>query len=282
MVDRASAPRKTHRDPPVLRLDRRHGGARRARRADAVLGAPDGARPAPARDDARRARGRVRPRSPDARTSRSSSRSSIASCAARSRRCASATASPCCDLLGPPLEALGQAAGHEADLVVRAARSRSTPTTSGASPRWSSSSSTTTASPARGSTEADIVLVGVSRTGKTPLSMYLGYLGLQDRERPARARHRAAGAPVRDRGRAGSSGSRSTPSGWRASAAGACARSGRARATATPSSSGSWPSSTRRRPSIDGSAAPCSTSRASRSRRPPSASSSWSRRGVRA
>ena len=38
-------------------------------------------------------------------------------------------------------------------------------------------SSTTTASRARGSTEAEIVLVGVSRTGKTPLSMYLGYLG---------------------------------------------------------------------------------------------------------
>ena len=30
---------------------------------------------------------------------------------------------------------------------------------------------------ATGLREADIVLVGVSRTSKTPLSMYLGYLG---------------------------------------------------------------------------------------------------------
>jgi len=28
-----------------------------------------------------------------------------------------------------------------------------------------------------GLVDADIVLIGVSRTGKTPLSMYLGYLG---------------------------------------------------------------------------------------------------------
>jgi regulator of PEP synthase PpsR (kinase-PPPase family) len=32
---------------------------------------------------------------------------------------------------------------------------------------------------ARGLPEADVVLVGVSRTSKTPLSMYLGYLGLK-------------------------------------------------------------------------------------------------------
>jgi hypothetical protein len=37
----------------------------------------------------------------------------------------------------------------------------------------------------RGLDEADVVLVGVSRTSKTPLSMYLGYLG-----------HKAANVPV--------------------------------------------------------------------------------------
>jgi regulator of PEP synthase PpsR (kinase-PPPase family) len=37
----------------------------------------------------------------------------------------------------------------------------------------------------RGLDEADIVLVGVSRTSKTPLSIYLGYLG-----------HKAANVPV--------------------------------------------------------------------------------------
>jgi regulator of PEP synthase PpsR (kinase-PPPase family) len=38
---------------------------------------------------------------------------------------------------------------------------------------------------ARGLEEADVVLVGVSRTSKTPLSMYLGYLG-----------HKVANVPI--------------------------------------------------------------------------------------
>ena len=53
---------------------------------------------------------------------------------------------------------------------------RSTRATSGGSPRSSSRSRTTTAS-ALGLGGADVVLVGVSRTSKTPLSIYLGYLG---------------------------------------------------------------------------------------------------------
>ena len=49
--------------------------------------------------------------------------------------------------------------------------------------------------------EADIVLVGVSRTSKTPLSIYLGYLGHKAANVPDRAGGRAATAPVRDRPR---------------------------------------------------------------------------------
>jgi regulator of PEP synthase PpsR (kinase-PPPase family) len=82
----------------------------------------------------------------------------------------------CCDLLGPPLEALGQAAGHEADLV------------SGRPIALDADYFRRVAAmefvvkhddglAGEGLAEAEIVLVGVSRTGKTPLSMYLGYLG---------------------------------------------------------------------------------------------------------
>ena len=81
-----------------------------------------------------------------------------------------------CDLLGHPIEAVVRVSGvGRADDAGRAAAARTARTSSGWR-RSSSPSSTTTAS-ARGLHEADIVLVGVSRTSKTPLSMYLGYLG---------------------------------------------------------------------------------------------------------
>ena len=47
--------------------------------------------------------------------------------------------------------------------------------------------------------EADIVLVGVSRTSKTPLSMYLGYLGYKTANVPDREGNRAAERALRDR-----------------------------------------------------------------------------------
>ena len=49
--------------------------------------------------------------------------------------------------------------------------------------------------------EADIVLVGVSRTSKTPLSIFLGYLGHKAGERADRQGGRAAARAVRDRPR---------------------------------------------------------------------------------
>ena len=83
---------------------------------------------------------------------------------------------PHCDLLGPPLEAMAAAAGHEADLAPGrpigldpdyfrrvAAMEYAVRHDDGLS--------------GEGLEDAEIVLIGVSRTGKTPLSMYLGYLG---------------------------------------------------------------------------------------------------------
>ena len=54
-----------------------------------------------------------------------------------------------------------------------------------------------------GSTEADIVLVGVSRTSKTPLSIYLGYLGYKTANVPIVEGIDAAAGAVRDRSREG-------------------------------------------------------------------------------
>jgi regulator of PEP synthase PpsR (kinase-PPPase family) len=80
-----------------------------------------------------------------------------------------------CDLLGHPIEAIANVAGVQA---------RMTP---GARPALDSSYFKRMEAiefavrfddgVGRGLKEADIVLVGVSRTSKTPLSMYLGYLG---------------------------------------------------------------------------------------------------------
>jgi regulator of PEP synthase PpsR (kinase-PPPase family) len=83
---------------------------------------------------------------------------------------------PCCDLLGPPLEALGQAAGHEADLVMgRPIALDADYFRRVAAMEFVVKHDDGLAG--EGLREAEIVLVGVSRTGKTPLSMYLGYLG---------------------------------------------------------------------------------------------------------
>jgi [pyruvate, water dikinase]-phosphate phosphotransferase / [pyruvate, water dikinase] kinase len=83
---------------------------------------------------------------------------------------------PCSDLLGPPLEALGQAAGHEADLVT----GRPIALDADYFKRVAAMEFVVKHDDGlagEGLAEAEIVLVGVSRTGKTPLSMYLGYLG---------------------------------------------------------------------------------------------------------
>ncbi|MGI9117339.1 MAG: pyruvate, water dikinase regulatory protein [Gaiellales bacterium] len=90
---------------------------------------------------------------------------------------------PSCDLLGAPLEALQQASGDEAELVPGrpvalemdyfqrvAAMEFAVKHDDGLS--------------GEGLEEADIVIVGVSRTGKTPLSMYLGYLGYKTANTP--------------------------------------------------------------------------------------------------
>src|SRR5436189_2135882 len=80
-----------------------------------------------------------------------------------------------CDLLGHPLEAVPRVSGQAAQM------------TPGARPPLDSSYFKLMAAiefavkyddgMGSGLREADIVLVGVSRTSKTPLSMYLGYLG---------------------------------------------------------------------------------------------------------
>ena len=83
-----------------------------------------------------------------------------------------------CDLLGPPIEALTAASGDEAELVPGrplafdqdyfkrvAAMEFAVKHDDGLA--------------GEGLDEAEIVLIGVSRTGKTPLSMYLGYLGFK-------------------------------------------------------------------------------------------------------
>jgi len=90
---------------------------------------------------------------------------------------------PGCDLLGAPLEALQQASGDEAELVPGrpvalemdyfkrvAAMEFAVKHDDGLS--------------GEGLDDADIVIVGVSRTGKTPLSMYLGYLGYKTANTP--------------------------------------------------------------------------------------------------
>ena len=83
---------------------------------------------------------------------------------------------PCCDLLGPPLEALAAAAGHEADL----APGRPIGLDADYFQRIAAMEFVVKHDDGlngEGLEDADIVLIGVSRTGKTPLSMYLGFQG---------------------------------------------------------------------------------------------------------
>src|ERR1700747_1319708 len=88
-----------------------------------------------------------------------------------------------CDLLGHPIDAVARVSGQAATM------------TPGSRPPLTSAHFTRMAAiefavryddgVAHGLHDADVVLVGVSRTSKTPLSIYLGYLG-----------HKAANVPV--------------------------------------------------------------------------------------
>ena len=81
-----------------------------------------------------------------------------------------------CDLLGPPLDALSAAAGDEAELVPgRPVALEADYFKRIAAMEFVVKHDDGLAG--EGLAEAEIVLVGVSRTGKTPISMYLGYLG---------------------------------------------------------------------------------------------------------
>jgi regulator of PEP synthase PpsR (kinase-PPPase family) len=88
-----------------------------------------------------------------------------------------------CDLLGHPIDSIARVSGQEAAM------------TPGARPALDSAYFRRMEAiefavkfddgiGARGIGEADIVLVGVSRTSKTPLSMYLGYLGYKAANMP--------------------------------------------------------------------------------------------------
>jgi regulator of PEP synthase PpsR (kinase-PPPase family) len=78
-----------------------------------------------------------------------------------------------CDILGPPLASIAKVSGMAA---------RMTPGARVAAIEFAVKHDDGVGSGLR---EADIVLVGVSRTSKTPLSMYLGYLG-----------HKTANVPI--------------------------------------------------------------------------------------
>ncbi len=83
---------------------------------------------------------------------------------------------PCCDLLGPPLEAMALAAGHEADLQP----GRPIALDADYFRRMAAMEFAVKHDDGVGMdhlADADIVLIGVSRTGKTPISMYLGFHG---------------------------------------------------------------------------------------------------------
>src|SRR5207244_13210321 len=80
-----------------------------------------------------------------------------------------------CDVLGQPIEAVARVSGHAATMR---AGSRAPPN-SAYFKRMEAIEFAVKFDDGvgRGLEEADIVLVGVSRTSKTPLSIYLGYLG---------------------------------------------------------------------------------------------------------
>ena len=82
--------------------------------------------------------------------------------------------------------------------------------------------------------QADVVLIGVSRTSKTPTSMHLGYMGYMAANIPIVRGVDPPSVALPRSTTGSSSGSRSMPSGSRRSAAGACARWPPAPAPATP------------------------------------------------
>jgi [pyruvate, water dikinase]-phosphate phosphotransferase / [pyruvate, water dikinase] kinase len=89
-----------------------------------------------------------------------------------------------CDLLGHPIEAVARVSGMSARMTPRARAALDTSYFKRMEAiefavKYDDGVGT------RGLEEADIVLVGVSRTSKTPLSMYLGYLG-----------HKTANVPI--------------------------------------------------------------------------------------
>ena len=88
-----------------------------------------------------------------------------------------------CDILGPPLASIAKVSGMAAQMKPGAR-----PLDSAYFKRMAAIEFAVTYDDglgAAGLREADIVLVGVSRTSKTPLSMYLGYLG-----------HKTANVPI--------------------------------------------------------------------------------------
>jgi hypothetical protein len=89
-----------------------------------------------------------------------------------------------CDILGPPLASIARVSGMAAQMKPGARP----PLDSAYFKRMAAIEFAVTYDDglgAAGLREADIVLVGVSRTSKTPLSMYLGYLG-----------HKTANVPI--------------------------------------------------------------------------------------
>jgi len=89
-----------------------------------------------------------------------------------------------CDILGPPLASIAKVSGMAAQMKPGARP----PLDSAYFKRMAAIEFAVTYDDglgAAGLREADIVLVGVSRTSKTPLSMYLGYLG-----------HKTANVPI--------------------------------------------------------------------------------------
>ena len=89
----------------------------------------------------------------------------------------------CCDLLGQPIEEVATVSGRAAKME----SGRTPPLDSQYFKRMAAIEFAVKFDDGLGAglDEADIVLVGVSRTSKTPLSMYLGYLG-----------HKAANVPI--------------------------------------------------------------------------------------
>ena len=114
---------------------------------------------------------------------RRSTRSSSRACARRCGCCAARAKLHYCDLLGHPIEAVARVSG----MAARMTPGSRPPLNSAYFKRMEAIEFAVRFDDGvgRGLHDADIVLVGVSRTSKTPLSIYLGYLG-----------HKSANVPV--------------------------------------------------------------------------------------